>query len=254
MPATVLPSRIPRLASARQVPAFLGTFFVSGRAATDRPVELGEGLWPLLTWCWNLSQEERRGSSLCRRLIGDVGTGWRNEPDVLDAMARGLEDHDPSRLGFADVETMVGALLDEGEMVRGSLARFDLRLEFSLPRITSHPLYERRTIVEALQSGGLPGARVDEHLAAVHPERRPYRGAWRLSLRDRLRVVDEPEGPPSTATRDVVTIDDPEVGRRSRLELTLEYEADFAGYFRLSADGARAGRFPRPATLSQVSS
>ena len=94
-------------------------------------------------------------------------------------------------------------------------------------------------IVAELEKHGTPGDRVQEHLDAVHPERRPYRGGWRISIHDRLVSDDD-----SVANHgDTIAIVNDRIGTHSLVTLTLEYEADFAGYFRLSVQGGRAGLF-----------
>ena len=232
-------SRIPRLRTVWDIPTFLGSFFATGRAASDLPVEVTEGLWTLLSWCWQRTTSKRQASPLCRALIAKPGSGWWSEDDVLDAMARGLDEYDPSRVSPCDVHNLVRAFLEEGEIVRGQGPRLDLRLEFVLPPITSHPLYRAERIVAALERDRGSRVRLQEHLDTVHPERRPYRGAWRVSLRDRLHTpetVDHSGG-------DAITIENDRIGAHSRATLALEYEPDFAGYFRLSVQDVGSRTF-----------
>ena len=243
---TVSSQRIPRLKKAQDIPLFLRSFFASGRAAADHSVNATDGLWTLLSWCWSRPPGERRSSVLCRALLADEQLGWRDENDVLDAMARGLALHDPSILSPEEVGDLVGAFLAEGEAVRGQSARLDLRLEFMLPPIVDHPLYDVGRIVDAIQKHGPSEGRLHEHLDAIHPERRPYRGAWRISIQDRIEVEDSV----GTERGDPIPITDNRLGDHSRAALAIEYEADFAGYFRLSVQGERAGLF-QPAAMTE---
>ncbi|MFQ5718910.1 MAG: hypothetical protein ACE5IK_05130 [Acidobacteriota bacterium] len=235
----MLSPAIPTLKSPGDVPTFLGSFFASGRSDAERSIEVAEGLWTLLEWCWSRPMRERGESALCQALIAGPGHRWLTEDDVVDAMARRLQAHDPSRLTSPDVAALLRAFISEEESVRGDRPDLTLSLEFVLPPIAAHPVFEADRIIAALAGGPLAPSRLAEHLRAVHPERRPYRGAWRVTVTDRDR--ESPHRPDERGDR--IAIDDDRIGSRSRLELALGYEPEFAGYFRLSVGDGFAGEF-----------
>jgi hypothetical protein len=239
------------LRTARQTPRFLGAFFCSGRADGRYPIEITEGLWTLLSWCWSRSKGERSRSELCSRLIHEPGSGWREESDVVDAMARGTRQYNPARLEPEDVEPFVAALLAEGEEVRGRRALLEVHLDFSLPPLANHPCFSTATLRDALHRGGTPRQRIEEHLSSVFPERRPYMGTWILRLEDRLQAVGRQTAGREPVEMRALPLADPRLGNRSRLSLWLRHARDLAGYFELSltskgtlaaAGGPPAGR------------
>lgn len=240
-----------RLRSARQTPRFLGAFFRSGQTDARYPIEITEGLWALLSWCWSRGKAARDRSDLCCCLIREPGSGWREESDVVDALARGTRHSNPARLEPEGVERFVTALLAEGEEVRGRRARLEVHLDFSLPPLANHPRFSPETLREALHRGGAPRQRIEEHLGAVFPERRPYMGTWILRLEDRLRAVGRQAAGRETPDMRAVPLADPRLGDRSHLSLWLRHARDLAGYFELSltsggalvpAGGQPAGR------------
>jgi hypothetical protein len=240
-----------RLRIARQTPRFLGAFFRSGRADARYPIEITEGLWTLLSWCWARGKRERDRSDLCCCLIHEPGGGWREERDVVDALARGTKRFNPARLEPEGVERFVTALLAEGEEIRGRRARLEVHLDFSLPPLADHPRFSAETIRAALHRGGAPRHRIEEHLGAVFPERRPYMGTWILRLEDRLQAVGRQAACGEGAEMRAVPLTDSRLGNRSRLSLWLRHARDLAGYFELSlaseaalatAGGPLAGR------------
>ena len=185
----LLDGKRPYLESAAAVPAFLGGFFQSGRIEPSSRVEITDGLWSLLEWCWSLPASKRNESRLCRVLIARGGSGWYDEADVLDAMARRMTEFDPSRLSPTQVQPFLEAFVADAERSRGRSRDLTLRLEFFLPPIGAHPVFSPDLILSALQQAGTRTAAVDEHLEAVHPERRPYRGSWRIRVADRADEV-----------------------------------------------------------------
>ena len=125
---------------------------------------------------------------------------------------------------------------------RGKRSRLEVHLAFLLPKIQAHPVFSAETIRNALEIGGAPEHRVEEHLNAVHPERRPYEGTWVLTLHDSLYEV----GRKASRQDDVVhrvSIKDPAIGSRTRLSLCLRHEMELDGYFRLSFLTARGDAF-----------
>ncbi len=241
----------PHLGSVEHIPAFLGCFFSTGRSAPGRWVEIGEGLWDLLAYCWRLSPRQREQSQLCRKLILAPDLGWREEADVVEAMARSNHPHNPARLATDAVAGFAGAFLAEGEAVRGRRARQEVHLHFLLPRLDGHPVFSADDICAALRAGGTPDGEVRAHLDAVHPARTPYTGTWILRLEDRLKAVPGPGAPGEPSPGHAIHLEDPALGARSRVSLFLAHPPDLAGYFQLSLQPRRGEAAALPAQGSE---
>ncbi|MFQ5768579.1 MAG: hypothetical protein ACE5ID_11440 [Acidobacteriota bacterium] len=235
------------LESASDVPPFLGEFFRAGRSAAGRPIIITEGLWTLLWWGWSLGRRERQMSALCRKLLVEPGMGWRDEGDVVEAMARGTHQHNPSRLTPGEVQPFAEALLEEGEAVRGS-SRLVVHLEFLLPRAISNPNFSPSHIKSALRKKGASESLLHDHFTAVHAELAPYRGRWVMALGDGPEAGDGLSAA-GTVCREI-TLRRPRVGGCSHLSLHLEHRPQLAGYFdlSLSRNAANGCRWFTPAS------
>lgn len=230
---------LPELQEAEQVPDYLGWFFSSGRARQDLAVEVSGDLWDILGWAWSLAPNRRQASPLCRLLLLDGEHGWREEGDVIDAMAWQQRDGNPARQDPRAVADLAAAVMSESEAMRQRSRELRLALDFLLPRIADHPVLDTDAICEALRRQGVAEERIRYHREAVHPELQAYRGTWELLLQD--RGPDTPTLQVDPAAAAVVPIARPACGRRSRVALRLLCEDELAAYFRLSAGGWRPG-------------
>ena len=221
-----------RLAAARQIPAFLQRYFDEAPLWRARGVRIGDGLWPLLERCWSRSERERAASSLCRALIAAPGSGWLDEQDVIEGMARGGDWPDPSRLEGAAIAPFVEAVLEELAIpgAAGLALRLELRFVLAPPAVQTR--FALEALSAALREEGLDEAGLAEHLLTRRPDLATLEGCWTLEAGRGARSLAGDRRVPTRAFR---------IGLAERgLDLRLSCGRPLAGYFRLTLESVAA--------------
>ena len=226
-----------RLEAAREIPAFLQSYFDSAPLWDGRAVRIGEGLWPLLERCWSRPEREREASPLCRALIAAPGSGWLDEHDVIEGMARGGVWPDPSRLKRSAVGAFIDAVLQDLAAHDPDGPGLRLELRFVLAPLAVQTCFAVDTLAQALREDGLDEARVSESFMTRQPDLATLEGVWCLE-------AGRPAGRAPRVRRSSthgfrVLIADRAV---LRLDLRLDCAPPLTGYFRRTLEGTTSAR------------
>ena len=225
-----------RLEAAREIPGFLQAYFDSAPLWNGRAVRIGEGLWPLLERCWSRPERERDASPLCRALIAAPGSGWLDEHDVIEGMARRGDWPDPSRLERAAIGGFIEAVLQDPATRGDDRPALRLELRFVLAPVAVQTCFPISAVAQALREDGLDEARIHESLVTRQPDLASLEGVWTLQTAGRASRVRRP----STHAFRVLIADREELN----LDLRLECAIPLTGYFRRTLEGATPVRTP----------